>query len=285
MLPRKNKDKIVRRSLLVTLSCGILVYLFHPRGVIFGSLLNKAPHMATQLEGAGGILIGLSFLVVLIIVLKLEKPSNWREFLQIKPPSIKQMLVYLFLSNAAFFANYLVLDALLWEPVQKFLEGLGLHGEQVGGSWSVPEMTIDGRTALFMLAGLLLISWIEVPEEILFRGYIQNHLQQRFGPVVAIIIATFLWDLMHLFALSNFLERYYLGFITSGIIFMIYRNTTTPAIMHPLDNRAGFFVLSLAPLFGINMTSPFMYWLATNIFIIGAISLIMVCYRLLKLIE
>jgi len=275
-------DKTLRRAILATFSTGTCVYLFHSKGAVFAAVAKNAPPPLMMLLGmTSGILLGLSFLAILAALLRLEKPVNWTAYLRIGRPSFQQMFVYLLLSNGAFLANCLLLDEALWRPLQIFLEEIGLHGEQVGGAWAVPE-AIDSSAAPFVLIGLLLICWIEAPEEMLFRGYIQNRLEHRFGRIAALAAATFLWDLMHLFALANFFERYYLGFITSGLIFAIYRNTTTPAIMHPLDNRAGYFILAIAALLGVNITSPFMYWLMTNLFIVFVILVVMLGGRLWK---
>ena len=175
---------------------------------------------------------GVLLLLLVLSVIWLEKPVNMRQFFKIGPVDFKGLgLIVLCVA---------ILDALeigflrrmVYEPVRLFLVSLGLPGS---ASLSV-SFTPDPHLIVLNILLLLLIFWIEVPEEIFFRGYVQNHLQDSVGLNVALFLGAFIWTFWHFFALADFLHILVLG-LAFSLVFRLRQNTTPLAIWHPLGNR------------------------------------------------
>jgi membrane protease YdiL (CAAX protease family) len=83
---------------------------------------------------------------------------------------------------------------------------------------------------------LLLVAWIEAPEEIFFRGYIQNHLQEHVGANWAALLGAIIWDAWHISAPAEFFRRLLFALLFS-LVFRARQNTTSLAVVHPLLNR------------------------------------------------
>jgi len=134
-----------------------------------------------------------------------------------------------------------------------------------------------------LTAFLLLFWWVEVPEEMFFRGYIQNKLQALARKNVAVFLSALVWDLAHLWSLANLLERFFYGLIYA-IVFRLRQNTTGPMIVHPLGNRALVLAYLVPQIWGHrpDNANPFTWLTLLGIYILlllGAIGL----WRMLKL--
>jgi membrane protease YdiL (CAAX protease family) len=76
------------------------------------------------------------------------------------------------------------MDGLGWLPESQFL---GLYDDMV-----------SGMSGLTLLAAVLIIGGAPgIAEELLFRGYIQTRLSQRWGPAPAVLCTAFLFGLIH----------------------------------------------------------------------------------------
>ncbi len=175
---------------------------------------------------------GLLLLLLVVSVIWFEKPAHIRQFFKLGPVDFRGLgLIVLLVA---------ILDALeigflrraVYEPVRLFLVSLGLPGQP---SLSV-DFTPEPRFIIVNLLLVLLIFWIEVPEEIFFRGYVQNHLQDMTGQNLALFLGAFIWTAWHFFALADFLHIFILG-LAFSLVFRLRQNTTPLAIWHPLGNR------------------------------------------------
>jgi membrane protease YdiL (CAAX protease family) len=175
---------------------------------------------------------GLLLLTLVMCVIWLEQPSDIRQFFKVGPIDLKGLgLIALFVA---------ILDVLeigflrrsIYEPVRLFLTSFGLPGKP---SLDVP-FAPDPHLVGINIVLLLLIFWIEAPEEVFFRGYVQNHLQEYVHPNIALFLGAFTWTFWHFFALADFLRILILG-VAFSLVFRLRQNTTPLAIWHPLSNR------------------------------------------------
>jgi membrane protease YdiL (CAAX protease family) len=233
----------------------VAAFLFHPYGVI-------CSHFMPQISGfpkyaiwaALGLAMGTAFAWIVWLVGRVERPRNWRTLFRIGPPDLLGMFLYWAFALAFSNLSRLFLKEWLWNPAQRFLESLGLPGEAMGASVPAHTFHVSPVVALVGLILLLLTIWTEVPEEILFRGYVQNQLQGRYGKIAALCMAMLLWDVMHIFAPANFVERFFIGACTVGLVFALRQNVTPVAIMHPLCNRADEIGVVFLQIFGVDVT-------------------------------
>jgi membrane protease YdiL (CAAX protease family) len=177
-------------------------------------------------------LIGISTLALLVAVVEVEKPPRIREFFglgRVDWPSLGLIALLTFALNIL---ERLFLRRMLFEPVRAFLISIGLWGRP---SLEVGFQPPHGFMAL-NLGLLILVLWIEAPEEVFFRGYIQNHLQDLIGANSAVIAGAAIWSAWHIFAPAEFFRILFYG-LAFGMVFRLRQNTTSLAIWHPLSNR------------------------------------------------
>ena len=94
--------------------------------------------------------------------------------------------------------------------------------------------------------------WIEVPEELFFRGYVQNRLQSVAGKNVAVFLSAVIWDFSHLFGLVSIAERFFYGLVYA-IVFRLRQNTTPTMIVHPIGNRSLLLAATMPAIFGVTL--------------------------------
>ncbi len=175
---------------------------------------------------------GLLLLLLVLSVTWLEKPINFRQFFKIGPIDFKGLGLIVLLVVILDALEILFLRRLVYEPVRLFLVSLGLPGQASLNISIAPDPHLLGINILL----LLLIFWIEAPEEIFFRGYVQNHLQDHVGPNLALFLGALIWTTWHIFALADVLHILFLG-LAFSLVFRLRQNTTPLAIWHPLGNR------------------------------------------------
>ncbi len=175
---------------------------------------------------------GLLLLLLVMSVVWLEKPAHFRQFFKLGPVDFRGLGLIVLLVAILDILEIGFLRRAVYEPVRLFLASLGLPGQP---SLSV-SFTPEPRLIIVNLLLVLLIFWIEVPEEIFFRGYVQNHLQDFSGQNLALLLGAFVWSAWHFFALADFLHIFVLG-LAFSLVFRLRQNTTPLAIWHPLGNR------------------------------------------------
>ncbi len=175
---------------------------------------------------------GLLLLLLVLSVTWLEKPASFRQFFKIGPIDFKGLGLIVFLVAVLDALEIGFLRRAVYEPVRQFLVSLGLPGQPSLSAGFTPDPNLFFANILL----LLLIFWIEVPEEIFFRGYVQNHFQDFTGQNIALFLGAFIWTAWHFFALADFLHILVLG-LAFSLVFRLRQNTTPLAIWHPLGNR------------------------------------------------
>ncbi len=160
-----------------------------------------------------GIVIGFLSLAVfmtafLFFLTRKERVTDWRAFFKVERLDIRGIWlcfglgVLLQTLNAAFLWNFVL------KPVRDFLSSLGLSGSAIGLGTGGTVPALAPNQAILLTVFLLVFWWLEVPEELFFRGYLQNKFQSIVGKNTAAVISAIVWDLAHLWGLVNILERF-----------------------------------------------------------------------------
>jgi membrane protease YdiL (CAAX protease family) len=112
-------------------------------------------------------------------------PVAWRERLRLRSARFTFSAVLVSICGiVAIGLSASAMDGLGWLPESQFL---GLYDEMV-----------SGMSGLTLLAAVLVIGGAPgIAEELLFRGYIQTRLSQRWGPGLAVLCTAFLFGLIH----------------------------------------------------------------------------------------
>jgi membrane protease YdiL (CAAX protease family) len=177
-------------------------------------------------------ILSLSIVVLLWSLVKIDKPESWREYLAVRTFDGRGTLYALFIGFALNFAEIALLNQILFKPVESFLEQIGFPAEEITGSLPAQYLSLN----LFILA---VFWWIEVPEELFFRGYVQNRLQDRNGKNVAVFLSAILWDLWHIYGAAQYLRRFFFGLIFLALVFRWRQNSYPVMISHSIGNRLG----------------------------------------------
>jgi len=209
-----------------------------------------------------GIVIGFLSLAVfmtafLFFLTRKERVTDWRAFFKVERLDIRGIWlcfglgVLLQTLNAAFLWNFVL------KPVRDFLSSLGLSGSAIGLGTGGTVPALAPNQAILLTVFLLVFWWLEVPEELFFRGYLQNKFQSIVGKNTTAVISAIVWDLAHLWGLVNILERFLYGLLY-GFIFRLRQNTTPTMIVHPIGNRSLLLAVIAPQIWGVTIspTSP-----------------------------
>lgn len=225
-------------------------------GVLYGPVLNL---IFTQ-SIAFTLLIVISFIVsgvfgigLILLVIRLEHVQTPRRFFKIERLDIKGVWLAAGLVLAFDVASAVILRQILFLPISNYLATLGISAEIVGvTSAAVVPSSITPLLALFLTIFLVIFFWIEIPEEMFFRGYVQNLLQDRVGKNAAMFLSALIWDITHLFALGSVAERFFLGLILA-YVFKIRQNTTGVMIFHSVGNRSLLLATIIPAIWGVTL--------------------------------
>lgn len=179
-----------------------------------------------------GLLIGLSLTVLVLVTIWLERPSNIRQFFKLGSLDWTSLAAIVIGIGVLDLLEVAFLRQTLYEPLRLFLVSLGLWGQPTLETNIVPDASMTGLNLLL----LLLMAWIEAPEEVFFRGYVQNHLQEHVGATWAALVGAIVWDAWHISAPAEFFRRLLFALLFSAV-FRWRQNTTALAVVHPLLNR------------------------------------------------
>ncbi len=215
------------------------------------------------------------------LLFKKESKTSFRSFFKIERLDVKGILLTLTLGIVIQILNVAFLSNLLLEPARNFLISIGIFGGKIGlGSGEiVPQLT--PFEAIFLTAFLIIFWWIEVPEELFFRGYIQNKTQDVIGKNSAMLLSAFLWDIAHLWGLVNFVERFIYGLIYS-FVFRIRQNTTSTMIPHPTGNRALLLAVVIPQIWDVTLQGAWQ-WLSLLLLYITLPFIVIIGWKTLRL--
>lgn len=129
---------------------------------------------------------------------------------------------------------------------------------------------------------MLLFWWWNIPEELFFRGYIQNKLQDVTDKNTAMFLSALIWDVAHLWGLVNILERFLSGLIQLALPFRLRQNTTPPMIVHSVGNRSLLLAFVIPQIWGTTLTDV-QVWLFILSLDITLIIAVIAGWKILKL--
>ncbi|NIU38543.1 hypothetical protein GWN65_00815 [Candidatus Bathyarchaeota archaeon] len=173
--------------LFVKLAASVFLWAivgFFLHGEVYQQFLDS------RFSASGAFILGIvvsfvslgAFMIAFVYVLfKKEDGKDFRSFFKIEYLDIQGIWLALVLGIVLQIINISFLWKLLLEPARNFLISIGIAGGKIGlGSGEIVPL-LSPLEAAFLTVFLLLFWWIEVPEELFFRGYIQNRLQDVTG--------------------------------------------------------------------------------------------------------
>jgi membrane protease YdiL (CAAX protease family) len=174
-------------------------------------------------------LSGLGSIFALWLVLRIERPTHWKAFFLLDQTDWPGFLILLVVRGLILGLEGWLLFRWVWTPIQNMLIGMGLWTESI---FPVPPR----QYLLLNLIVLILISWLEIPEEIYFRGYLQPQLTARLGAFWGIVLSLLLWDLWHLGNPAMMVRRFFIT-LPDALLVHWRKRVWGPLILHPLGNR------------------------------------------------
>jgi membrane protease YdiL (CAAX protease family) len=222
--------------------------------------------------------------IYLVILVKHDKIKDFRSAFKIERLDTKGISLGFSLILLVNFLN-LTLFSFFLEPIRTFLASIGVTGGAIGFASSniVPLLSPLEATALTIF--LLGFWWLEVPEELFFRGYIQNNLQNYTGKKTATFLSALIWDLSHIFNLISIVDRFFSGLALS-YLFSKRQNTTPSMIVHPIGNRALLLAIVIPQIWGFTLdpaSSPLVILVLDLAIFAMLLIAVIVGWKLLKL--
>jgi membrane protease YdiL (CAAX protease family) len=277
-----NGQRLFLKIVVMVIIWALAWYFLH--GEVYTPYLNSLFPASTTFI----LLIVISFssigtfnAVFTYLLFKKEAKADFRSFFKIERLDVKGIWLALALGIIVQTINVAFLYRLLLEPARNFLISIGLSGGTIGlGSGEiVPFLT--PLEAVFLTVFLAIFWWIEVPEEMFFRGYIQNKTQDIIGRNRAAVLSAFLWDITHIFGLVNFLERFIYGLVY-GFVFRFRQNTTPTMVVHPIGNRALLLAVVIPQIWSVTLqgASQLLFLFLLNV---AMLILVIIGWKILRL--
>lgn len=152
-----------------------------------------------------------------------------RSYLGVRVPTIRELLVVV--------GGWVLIYGLL-VVVGLFVRSTGV---ETGENQAVEIVRQLPRIVPVMVAGMLLI--VGPSEELLYRGVVQNRLREAFGPAPSILIATAVFAVVHLGALTGGLDArlatvaiLFVPGLVFGVVYEYTGNLVVPALLHGVHN-------------------------------------------------
>lgn len=277
-----DRQKLFLKIIALVALWAFIWYFLH--GEVYASYLGSLFTVSTAFilqTVISFVSIGAFMVAFVCLLFKKESKTSFRSFYKIERIDVKGIWLTLALGIAIQILSVAFLSKLLFDPARNFFISLGIFGGRIGlGSGEiVPQLT--PFEALFLTAFLIVFWWIEVPEELFFRGYIQNKAQDIIGKNKAMLLSAFLWDISHLWGLVNFVERFIYGLIY-GFVFRVRQNTTATMIPHPTGNRALLLAVVIPQIWGITLGGA-SQWLFLLLLYITLPLLVIIGWKILRL--
>lgn len=216
------------------------------------------------------------------LIIKTQNVKDYRSFFKIEHLDVKGIWLALGLGIVLQVINVAFLWKFLLEPVRNFIISLGILGDKIGfGSGEIVPL-LSTSEAIFLTIFLFVFWWVEVPEELFFRGYVQNKLQDVAGKNTAMFLSALIWDVAHLWGFVNILERFFYGLVYA-IVFRLRQNTTPTMITHSIGNRSLLLAVIIPQIWGVTLgAQDASTWLLFLLIYIGLLMLVITCWKILK---
>jgi len=224
------------------------------------------------------------FMVLFLVALvKNERIQNFREAFKIERLDAKGvwmgfvLVIVVSLLNATLFSFFL-------GPIRNFLVSIGFPGGAIGLASSNAPLMSPFQAAV-LTAFLLAFWWLEVPEELFFRGYIQNNLRTYVGSKTSTVLSALVWDLSHVFNLVSVVDRFFSG-LAFAFLFNRRQNTTPSMIVHPIGNRALLLAVVIPQVWGFALdpaSSPLVILALDLLVYVALLCAVITGWKLLKL--
>lgn len=224
---------------------------------------------------------GVFGIVFLFILVKRSGIRDWRRFLRIERIDVKGIWLAFGLGIALQVVNVALLWQILLLPARDFLVSLGPTGGKIGLGTVETVPFLSPSQASFVTAFLLTFWWIEVPEELFFRGYFQNELQRVVGKRLAMFLSALFWDVAHLWSLVNIVERFFYGLVYA-FVFKVRQNTTSTMFVHPIGNRSLLLATVIPAIWGVTLGQTNILILGLSIYV-GLLLLVISVWKILRL--
>jgi len=246
----QNKGRLLVKLIALTLLWAVVWLFLHGE--------RYQPWLEHRFAPATAFIVGivLAFVatalfevVFLFLLVKHQEVSDFRQFFKIERLDLPGIWLTLGLGIILQVINAAFLWRSVLEPARNYLLALGIPGAKIGLGTGEIVPALSPAQALFLTVFLILFWWLEAPEELFFRGYLQNQLQPIIGKNPAVILSALLWALAHVWGLANTVERFLYGFVYA-LVFRMRQNTTGPMICHPIANRALLLGYILPQIFG-----------------------------------
>ncbi len=179
--------------------------------------LLGSPAASLALGSAGFLLNALLLLLLVLLAVRAAGPADWRAFLALRPFDARGALYGLGLFALYTLAERALLGPLLFAPLSGALRGQGL-------TFAISFFETGRLSAAVLL--------LPAAEELFFRGYVQRQLQPRIGRNRALVVATIIWSLWHVWAPQEFFRRLAGGLCVEGLLFRWRQNTWPSLIVH-----------------------------------------------------
>ncbi len=220
-------------------------------------------------------------IVFLVLLLRKDGVKDHRKFFKIETLDVMGIWLSLGLGIIWHVVNVTFLWGLLLEPIRNFLISIGISGARIGLSGDIVPL-LSPLEATLLTVFMLLFWWWNIPEELFFRGYIQNKLQDLTSKNMAMFLSALIWDVAHLGGLVNIVERFYSGLIQLALPFRLRQNTTPPMIIHSVGNRSLVLAFVIPQIWGMTLTN-IQIWLLILFLNILLIFAVIVGWKVLKL--
>lgn len=276
---RRLFTKLIALAILWAIGWSLLRFeIFQP---ILSSRFSESTTFTLGIVFASifGVVFEIAFLVLL---LKREGVKDFRKFLKIETLDIRGIWLALGLGIVWQIVSVAFLSNLLFEPVRDFLTSIGIGGARIGLSGGEIVPLLSPLQAVLLTAFLLLFWWMEIPEELFFRGYVQNKLQDVISKNAAMFLSALIWDVAHLWGIVNILERFFSGLIQHVLVFRVRQNTTPTMITHPIGNRSILLAVIIPQIWGMTLEGSQAWLFLLFIYVILIIAVI-AGWKVLKL--
>ncbi|MDR5660006.1 CPBP family intramembrane glutamic endopeptidase [Serpentinicella sp. ANB-PHB4] len=135
---------------------------------------------------------GFSFCLYPIIALGFTERNNWSELGIRKPENMTSLLISILLSGVVVILSYIIFSIFIGNTSSNYFYVVSLKDIELFGINNTPKLGI------MLLSGAIFCTMPALTEEIYFRGFMQKHLENRFGFKIGNFIQGLCFGLIHI---------------------------------------------------------------------------------------